>query len=28
LAAADAVDLLTDEVLAQIDDVLGNHPVK
>jgi voltage-dependent potassium channel beta subunit len=28
LAAADAVALLTDDVLAQIDEILGNHPVK
>jgi len=27
LAAADAVALLTDDVLAQIDEILGNHPV-
>jgi voltage-dependent potassium channel beta subunit len=28
LAAAEAVDLLTDDVLAQIDEILGNHPLE
>jgi voltage-dependent potassium channel beta subunit len=28
LAAADVVNLLTDDVLSQIDEILGNHPVK
>jgi aryl-alcohol dehydrogenase-like predicted oxidoreductase len=28
LAAADAVDFLTDDVLAQIDEILGNHPLE
>jgi len=28
LAAADVVALLTDDVFAQIDEILGNHPVK
>jgi voltage-dependent potassium channel beta subunit len=28
LAAAEAVNLLTDDVLAQIDEILGNHPLE
>ena len=28
LAAADAVALLTDDILEQIDEILGNHPLE
>jgi aryl-alcohol dehydrogenase-like predicted oxidoreductase len=28
LTGAEAVDLLTDDVMAHIDEILGNHPVE